>query len=141
MLVASEPVKPVTLENTMMEEETLVVTEAVPFHSLLGLLTPVPIASVPSHMHSTPPPLLPQLSPLPPLLLQPASPVPQSPSLSPCQGDDSIISSLDLPIYCPEWTKVIPTRISQIKLQPHGSNQEVSRHEFVFEWALGMYGQ
>ena len=80
MLIATEPLEQVNSENAIMEkvampshhheqvglesaimEESLVVTETVPLHSLLGLLTPVPIASVPSHMHSTPPPLLPQL--------------------------------------------------------------------------------
>ena len=43
----------VSLESAIMESEGLVVTETVPLHCLLGLLTPVPIASVPSHMHST----------------------------------------------------------------------------------------
>ena len=33
--------------------------------------------------------------------------VPELVMASSNQGDDSIISSLDLPLYCPEWTKVI----------------------------------
>ena len=105
-----EPV--VNMENAMVEE-SLVVTETVPLNSLLGLLTPVPITSVPSHMHTTPPPLLPLMSvstsskfdeileapQLPPLLFQqPASPVPQSPSLSPCQVLLEIIKEADYPL-------------------------------------------
>ena len=45
----------VSLESAIIEEG-LVVTETVPLNSLLALLTPVPLASVPSLMHSTPPP-------------------------------------------------------------------------------------
>ena len=102
----------VNMENAMVEE-SLVVTETVPLNSLLGLLTPVPITSVPSHMHTTPPPLLPLMSvstsskfdeileapQLPPLLFQqPASPVPQSPSLSPCQVVLEIVKETDYPL-------------------------------------------
>ena len=129
-----EPV--VNMENAMVEE-SLVVTETVPLNSLLGLLTPVPITSVPSHMHTTPPPLLPLMSvstsskfdeileapQLPPLLFQqPASPVPQSPSLSPCQVLLEIIKEADYPlregILCSKRTNISFLRENDPSLFP-----------------------
>lgn len=130
----------VNMENAMVEE-SLVVTETVPLNSLLGLLTPVPITSVPSHMHTTPPPLLPLMSvsttskfdeileapQLPPLLFQqPASPVPQSPSLSPCQVLLEIIKETDYPlrdgILCLKRTKISFLREYDRSLCPIISN-------------------